>query len=206
MPALRERGEDLCQLVQDFIEHNVAEGRPRVQLSAGALTVLSQCAWTGNVRELSNLIERLSILCGDRVVAVADLPARYRPASAAEPAPAGLFFSDATAAAAEATGAVAAIASDILSDSQVLPLLEGAAPPAAAAELAADCLSVLPSQGLDLRAHLAAIERTLIEQALQRSHGTVAQAARLLNLRRTTLVERLRKLEILSATPDASEV
>ena len=48
--------------------------------------------------------------------------------------------------------------------------------------------------GLDLRAHLAAIERKLIEQALQRVDGIVAQAARLLDLRRTTLVEKLRKL------------
>jgi sigma-54 specific flagellar transcriptional regulator A len=38
------------------------------------------------------------------------------------------------------------------------------------------------------------IERSLISQALQRSGGTVAHAARLLSLRRTTLVEKLRKL------------
>ncbi len=59
MPALRERREDLPQLIEEFIEHNVAEGRPRVQLSPAALGVLAQCPWTGNVRELSNLIERL---------------------------------------------------------------------------------------------------------------------------------------------------
>ena len=47
---------------------------------------------------------------------------------------------------------------------------------------------------MDLRAHLLAIERRLVEQALARSNGTVAHAARLLNLRRTTLVEKLRKL------------
>jgi sigma-54 specific flagellar transcriptional regulator A len=52
----------------------------------------------------------------------------------------------------------------------------------------------LPEDGLDLREHLLTIERQLIEQALQRSRGTVAKAARLLNLRRTTLVEKMRKL------------
>jgi sigma-54 dependent transcriptional regulator, flagellar regulatory protein len=67
-------------------------------------------------------------------------------------------------------------------------------------------LSMLPAEGLDLRAHLACIERALIEQALQRSQGTVAQAARLLNLRRTTLVERLRKLDLGGTLPDATEV
>jgi sigma-54 dependent transcriptional regulator, flagellar regulatory protein len=59
---------------------------------------------------------------------------------------------------------------------------------------AAGSVAVLPEEGLDLRAHLMTIERQLIDQALQRSRGTVAQAARLLNLRRTTLVEKMRKL------------
>jgi len=49
---------------------------------------------------------------------------------------------------------------------------------------------------MDLRAHVAAIEESLIRQALERSDGIVAQAARLLGLRRTTLVEKLRKFEI----------
>ena len=56
--------------------------------------------------------------------------------------------------------------------------------------------TTLPLQGLDLRAHVAAIEESLIRQALERSDGIVAQAARLLGLRRTTLVEKLRKFEI----------
>jgi sigma-54 specific flagellar transcriptional regulator A len=51
---------------------------------------------------------------------------------------------------------------------------------------------------LDLRAHLLSIERSLITQALDRTGGTVAHAARLLHLRRTTLVEKLRKLGMLS--------
>ena len=54
-------------------------------------------------------------------------------------------------------------------------------------------LAALPADGMDLRAHLFAIEHKLISEALERSGGTVAHAARLLNLRRTTLVEKLRK-------------
>jgi sigma-54 specific flagellar transcriptional regulator A len=57
----------------------------------------------------------------------------------------------------------------------------------------------LPENGVDLRAHLTLIERSLISQALQRSGGTVAHAARLLSLRRTTLVEKLRKLGMAGA-------
>jgi transcriptional regulator with GAF, ATPase, and Fis domain len=54
----------------------------------------------------------------------------------------------------------------------------------------------LPPEGIDLRAYVSAIEESLIRQALERSHGIVAQAARLLGLRRTTLVEKLRKFDI----------
>jgi sigma-54 specific flagellar transcriptional regulator A len=59
-------------------------------------------------------------------------------------------------------------------------------------------LAQLPPEGLDLRDLLFTIERNLIKQALNRSGGTVAHAARLLKLRRTTLVEKLRKFEMLN--------
>ena len=51
----------------------------------------------------------------------------------------------------------------------------------------------LPSEGLDLKAYLADIEQSLIRQALDESDGVVAHAAKRLNMRRTTLVEKLRK-------------
>jgi sigma-54 specific flagellar transcriptional regulator A len=54
----------------------------------------------------------------------------------------------------------------------------------------------LPSGGIDLKQHLADIEVSLIHQALDESNGVVAKAARLLNMRRTTLVEKLRKYGI----------
>src|ERR1700733_13040246 len=65
-------------------------------------------------------------------------------------------------------------------------------------------LTILPQEGLDLRAHLLSIERRLVEQALERANGTVAQAARLLGLRRTTLVEKLRKLGIATSEAEAA--
>ncbi|MFK7974629.1 MAG: sigma-54 interaction domain-containing protein [Halioglobus sp.] len=54
----------------------------------------------------------------------------------------------------------------------------------------------LPSEGIDLRPHLAGIERSLMTQALAQSEWVVARAAKLLNLQRTTLVEKMRKFEI----------
>ncbi len=51
----------------------------------------------------------------------------------------------------------------------------------------------LPSDGLDLKAHLNTLEQSLIQQALEESDGVVAHAAKRLHMRRTTLVEKLRK-------------
>jgi len=51
----------------------------------------------------------------------------------------------------------------------------------------------LPSDGLDLKAHLNTLELSLIQQALDESDGIVAHAAKRLHMRRTTLVEKLRK-------------
>jgi sigma-54 specific flagellar transcriptional regulator A len=57
-------------------------------------------------------------------------------------------------------------------------------------------ITSIPTTGLDLREHLGDIEKQLIRSALDLADGTVAHAARLLNLRRTTLVEKLRKYEL----------
>ena len=53
----------------------------------------------------------------------------------------------------------------------------------------------LPEGGVDLDAYIAAIERELIERSLERTGGNKGQAARLLSLKRTTLVEKLKRLE-----------
>ncbi len=51
----------------------------------------------------------------------------------------------------------------------------------------------LPNNGIDLKAHLGSLEQSLIQQALEESGGVVAHAAKRLHMRRTTLVEKLRK-------------
>ena len=204
MPALRARIEDLPLLVRDCIATNLSEGRGRVQLSPRALGALALCQWTGNVRELANLIERLSIVCAGRTVEVRDLPPKYRPPldwtleiKALDPTSMAAM---AQAAMAEAGMAQAIPEVEHLTDETALSVLEEVElerderREATNKNVTADSLALLPEDGLDLRAHLLTIERQLIDQALQRSRGTVAQAARLLNLRRTTLVEKMRKL------------
>ncbi len=194
MPPLRERIEDLPLLVRDFIAHNVAEGRGHVELSPPALSALALHRWPGNVRELANLIERLSIVCADRIAAVSDLPPKYRPSDWTpssrneEPRPESF----------ESEGA-RELESPLReefgwADSSRAPDEGFASSNGCGAVRESASEADLPEDGIDLRAHLGAIERRLIEQALDRARGIVAHAARLLNLRRTTLVEKMRKL------------
>ena len=56
--------------------------------------------------------------------------------------------------------------------------------------------SILPMHGLDLKEYLANLERSLIGQALDDSGGVVARAASRLHMRRTTLVEKMRKYQM----------
>ena len=209
MPSLRERAADLATLVGEFALVNARAGRPMLELSPSALEALKRYDWPGNVRELGNLIERLSILNGEQVVEVCDLPARYRlhlPEAAAAIRPEELpvarefepeleraviqkSLADALAERLEARKAAAAAAA---AAAEVAALV--AAPlDRAGADEADDAGEALPADGMDLKAHLFAIEHKLISEALERSGGTVSQAARLLGLRRTTLVEKLRK-------------
>jgi two-component system response regulator AtoC len=67
--------------------------------------------------------------------------------------------------------------------------LQPSAPPPVAASL------FLPDDGLDLPGLVATIERELIELSLERTNGNKGRAAKLLNLKRTTLVEKLKRLQ-----------
>ena len=174
--ALRERQADLPALIEEFVAANERGGRARISFTPDALAALARHPWPGNVRELANLIERLSILHGGQQVDACDLPLRYRP-GIPDRAPSLPM---------ESLAEPAATADGALSEIEVMDLLESPIADAAVTEL--------PAEGIDLRRHLDAIERSLVQQALERSGGTVAHAARLLGLRRTTLVEKLRKL------------
>lgn len=187
MPSLRTRIDDLSMLVRDFSERSVAEGRSRVDVTPRALKVLRHYPWPGNVRELGNLIERMSILCPNRAIDVADLPPKYRPAALL----AELDLSaDLVLPAPDVVDLDLDADESVDEDQEVMAILAHSEPGEAVVQL--------PADGIDLRDHLFTIERNLIQQALSRAGGTVAHAARLLKLRRTTLVEKLRKFHMLN--------
>ena len=68
VPPLRERKDDIPLLVNNFME-NIAQdmGKPAPTIEADAMEALQQYQWTGNIRELHNIVERLAILCGDTI-------------------------------------------------------------------------------------------------------------------------------------------
>ncbi len=175
MPSLRERAADLTDLIAAITRQLSDGGRGRVSLAGDAVAMLQQYAWPGNVRELSNLLERLSVLHPGGLVRADDLPARYRCQLPAET----LAAIDAIPA--EEPAPVMAL----LRDADATPDPSTLSP-----------TTTLPPQGIDLRGHIANIELDLIRAALAQTGGVVAHAAPLLGLRRTTLVEKLRKYGI----------
>ncbi|MGA2187130.1 MAG: sigma-54 dependent transcriptional regulator [Steroidobacteraceae bacterium] len=178
MPPLRERLEDLQVLIEHLVQRQGQISGRHIRLDKEAIGCLARYRWPGNVRELSNLLERLAILFPEHKIASADLPERYRSAG-----PAG--WSD---------GGVLMVA-----QAEAVPDAEPCATAHATEdfdELLDDAETTLPRGGIDLKDHLSAIEIGLIRKALEEADGTVAGAARLLNIRRTTLVEKLRKYRL----------
>ena len=222
VPPLRERVEDIPALVRRFVELMQGEGRGSVAIGDQAMACLMAYRWPGNVRELSNLVERLAILYPEAPVAARDLPPKFAPqgpriprrggpAVDGDPAP-----GQALATSAEAPGG-AASAAEPYTETHPEPYTQTHPDPHTQADSrqvspvsGADAHThtdphtdphalltpVLPQRGIDLKAHLADLERAFMLQALKQSDWVVARAAKLLNLQRTTLVEKMRKYDL----------
>jgi sigma-54 specific flagellar transcriptional regulator A len=176
VPSLRERAEDIPHLVQDLVSRMQSANRGTVRLTPHALAVLMQHHWPGNVRELSNLIERLAIIFPEGLVDAADLPEKFHGyAVTAQTSPIWVDAIDETP-------------SSALDSPEAYPIVTSL--PATAVKSIQ-----LPEQGIDLKEYLTELENELIRQALDECNGVVAHAAKLLNMRRTTLVEKLRKTD-----------
>ncbi|MGB1215550.1 MAG: nitrogen regulation protein NR(I) [Pikeienuella sp.] len=89
LPPLRERTEDVPDLARAFLRRAEAEGLPKKGISPEALETLAIQPWTGNVRELENLMKRLAALCANDVIddTMVKEELEARPSSVADPAP-----------------------------------------------------------------------------------------------------------------------
>ena len=165
MAPLRERAEDIPLLMNELISRMEFEKRGSIRFNSAAILSLCRHDWPGNVRELANLVERMAIMHPYGVIGVAELPKKFR------------YVED------EDEQLAASLREDIeeraaLSSSVPQGLVSGA---------------LLPTEGLDLKEYLGNLEQSLIQQALDDAGGVVARAAERLRIRRTTLVEKMRK-------------
>ena len=75
IPPLRERLEDIPDLAYHFLKHSASRHGKNLQgISEGAMSLLLTHAWPGNIRELSNVIERAVVFAQSDFVEVLDLP------------------------------------------------------------------------------------------------------------------------------------
>jgi sigma-54 dependent transcriptional regulator, flagellar regulatory protein len=176
IPPLRDRLQDLPLLIEHLLDRQRQGGARSLRLSRESVGCLMQNRWPGNVRELANLLERLAILHPDQTVQARDLPERYQAGD-------GANFALVREPITELASGLRSIVVPLATTGQIR-------------DAVADEGAVLPRGGLDLKDHLSAIELGLIRKALEEADGTVAEAARLLRMRRTTLVEKLRKYRL----------
>ena len=181
VPPLRDRPADLEALAQRFIDEFASQGRGSIRLEADAMAHLRLYAWPGNVRELGNLVERLIILNPDQAIYAADLPAKYQ-------------SSELAVAARPTDVALMAVSDDLLTEAEEEDLSALFAP--APSSPVAPPTPTFIDEPIDLKEHMAEVERALIISALEQTDWVNAHAAKLLSLQRTTLVEKMRKYDI----------
>ena len=162
MPSLRERTEDIPVLLSELVSRLESEKRGSIRFNSAAIMSLCQHDWSGNVRELANLVERMAIMHPYGVIGVQNLPKKYRHVD--------------------------------VTDEDFEVSIESEAAQTTVVSMSDTAL--LPHQGIDLKEYLTTLERNLIQQALDDCGGIVARAADRLSIRRTTLVEKMRKYEL----------
>ena len=165
MPALRYRKEDIPVLLQSKLKEFESQ-RMVAKFSPQAIEFLKSYHWPGNIRELSNVIERLCILYPGETIEADQLLSKIK-----KVLPQIKMGEQATE-----------------EFDMPLPVLDQPF------ELVNSI--VMPEDGVDLKELMTQMELHLIKSALEKADGVVARAAKLLRLGRTTLVEKLRKYEV----------
>ena len=159
LPPLRDRLEDLGDLISNILERCRASGLSPVNITPGAVRILKHYGWPGNIRELANLLERLCVLYPEGAVDIPQLPTRYTAAAPLRE-----------------------------TDRQEVAATRASGPQPQDIEF--------PADGLPLKEYLEQIEVSLIRRALHDAGGVIAHAAEKLQVRRTTLAEKMKRYGI----------
>ena len=86
IPALRDRRDDVAELIAELIQRMAACGRETIQFTDAAMAMVAGYDWPGNIRELANVLERLAIMYPGQTIDIDRLPRAVRRDS--EPIPA----------------------------------------------------------------------------------------------------------------------
>jgi len=167
VPSLANRVEDIPALIRHFQRQMPADAKCRFDDAAMAL--LMQHGWPGNVRELRNFVERASVLHGGETLGLEDVAMLLNPTAVLAPRQAGPTRPVAVQDSAEEFAAQSF----------------ASAPPHAK--------TPAPGRPIDLKREIETIELEQIHVALDLADGIISEAARLLTLKRTTLIEKMRK-------------
>ena len=194
LPPLRQRGNDVLLLARYFLNHFCTKkARDPMLLDETTRRILAAYNWPGNVRELENFMERLSILVDGDTVCMDDLPRKILDqvgdVSLLPP-----VVEDDPACEPEAEQLAEPTADDGVEQTPApASQVEAAMPVAANGAFVWPNLGVLAAQGQNLKDFLDAVEGRLIDEALAKAEGVKNQAAELLGIKRTTLIEKLKK-------------
>jgi transcriptional regulator with PAS, ATPase and Fis domain len=189
LPPLHERKEDIALLLRHFLRisnrmHGLAQP---CALSDEVMKHLSAYSWPGNVRQLQNLVERLVVMRGGGIIRLHDLPAEYMEHPQATVAMVGKR-QETKPAPTISRITQAEFPSESLPHSDIATMT---------ADLpSSEFLESLFKEGFRLTDYIENLENHLICRALTLTANNRNQAAKILGMNRTTLVERIKKRSI----------
>jgi sigma-54 specific flagellar transcriptional regulator A len=195
-PPLRERPQDIPELLNFYATHYKAPHSHAIRFNAAFLDVLTNYAWPGNVRELTNLMDRFSTLYAGQELDIRSIPPSLLPKGLV-PVQESMLLQMGPCVSQDMTPPP-----EVLAEMGELSMVDQPEPQDNEIEsiiMLAQGMPHLPPEGMSLKDRLAEIERNIIEQALERSQGNVSRTAKLLNLQRTTLIEKINKYDLRTA-------
>ncbi|WP_075258951.1 nitrogen regulation protein NR(I) [Herbaspirillum camelliae] len=197
LPSLRERSEDIPILARYFLAQSARQlGVEAKRLSPQAMQFLSQLEFPGNVRQLENLCNWITVMAPGQTVEIKDLPQDLVEERVHAPQPAQIVAAPASAAAlpmayAEAVPGVASGSADGAPSASWITLLETEAAQMLASEQP-EVMDILGRQ----------FEAALIKVALKHTHGRKNDAAVRLGIGRNTITRKIQELGIGGAEDD----
>ncbi len=188
LPPLRDRGGDVLLLAEHFLNiFCLKKNRITLSLSPETKKIMAAYAWPGNVRELENFMERLSILVDGDIVTPTDLPPKVVD-SVGDVAALPEVHATATA----TVSALISTETHAEARGTAAPITVRAVAPAGG-EFLWPTLDTMSKLNMGLKEFLDSVEDRLLEEALAKSDGVKNQAAEILGIKRTTLIEKLKK-------------